>query len=263
MRRSAMTPLPPTDPSTVPSEESPMARSRSPRSSIPTAAIPAGACSLRDDAKAMFRQAVLDAAEQIFASEGVHRARIQDIAKLARVSVGTIYNHFAQKEDIVSALLDEREREIIEAFAHHPDDPPDFVGRFNTRNERMLTLFSKHQAFFRFALYEGLFESDIVPAGSVFSGHDTAFEKRFPRQTEMLLEQGMDEGVVERQDPVRLKRFIAGAMRGVMLAALLDPDLDPVEEGRFAFEMCLRAIRPACPQPVATTPANPTNKRRK
>jgi AcrR family transcriptional regulator len=244
-------------------EESTMARAGATRSPTTTPSAPAPASSLRDDAKAMFRQAVLDAAEQIFATEGVHRARIQDIAKLARVSVGTIYNHFAQKEDIVAALLAERERELFDAFAIRPDDPQDFLGRFNTRNERMLTLFSKHQAFFRFALYEGIFESDVVPAGSVFAVHEAAFEKRMARQTEELLEQGMDEGVVERQDPVRLKRFISGAMRGVMLAALRDPDVDPVEEGRFAFEMCLRALRPASALSGAAASGRPARKRPK
>ena len=214
-----------------------------------------GAPTLRDDAKAMFRRAVLDAAEQIFATEGVHRARIQDIAKLARVSVGTIYNHFAQKEDLVAALLAEREREIFDAFGLHADDPPDFLGRFRARNERLFALFGKHKAFFRFALYEGIFESDVVPSGSVFAAHDAAFEKRFPGLMEELLRQGMDEGQVERQDPVRLKRFITGAMRGVMLGAFREPNGDPVEDGRFALEMCIRALRPPSGDAAAPSPA--------
>ena len=239
-----------------------MARARAKRSPTASPPIRPSAPTLRDEAKAMFRQAVLNAAEEIFATEGVHRARIQDIAKQARVSVGTIYNHFAQKEDIVAALFAEREREILDAFIMHPDDPPDFVGGFRARNERVLALFTKHQAFFRFALYEGLLESDLVPKGSVFSGHEAAYEKRFPGLMEAHLAQGIAEGVVEQQDPRRLKRFIAGALRGVMLAALRDPELDPVEEGRFAYEMCLRAIRPACAPAVPPPPLHPPRKSR-
>jgi len=226
-----------------------MARPRATHPAISPQAPDPGPPTLREEAKAMFRRAVLDAAEQIFATEGVQAARIQDIARLARVSVGTIYNHFDQKEDIVAALLDEREREILEAFAPHDDDPPDFLGRFRARNERLLTLIHRHQAFFRFALYEGMLESDLVPRCSIFADHQAAFEKHFPGLIEALLVQGMEEGVLERQDPVRLKRFMTGALRGVMLAALKNPALDPVEEGRFAFEMVLRAMRPPCSRP--------------
>ncbi len=210
----------------------------------------------------MFRQAVLDAAERVFAAEGVHRARIQDIAKLARVSVGTVYNHFAQKEDIIGALLAERESEMLDAVMPRDDDPADFAGRFRRQTDRVLTLISRHREFFKFAIYEGILESDIVPKGSVFAGHSTAFEDRYPGLLQLHLEQGMAEGAVEPGEAHRLQRFIAGALRGVVLGALADPELDPVEEGRFAVEMCLRAMRPATPSVCAETARTARKNRR-
>src|SRR5450432_2663739 len=62
----------------------------------------------RDEARALFRNAILDAAEAVFAERGFHGARIQDIAERARIAVGTVYNHFADKDEVLSALLDER-----------------------------------------------------------------------------------------------------------------------------------------------------------
>jgi AcrR family transcriptional regulator len=204
-----------------------------------------GGLSLRQKAKAMYRQAVLDAAEQIFATQGLRGARIQDIAKLAGMSVGTVYNHFAQKEDIVSALVGEREKELHAAFDAKPDDPADFVGALRARHERVMELIREHMDFYSFALYEGIFESDLVPPDSMFSNRHLAdAPERFGTAMEELLAQGVSEGVVEPQDLVRLKRFHAGAMRGVLMGAMKDPLLDPVEEGKFALEMFLRAIRP-------------------
>lgn len=211
---------------------------------------------LRDETKAMFRQAVLDAAEKIFAAEGVHRARVQDIAKLARVSVGTVYNHFAQKEDIIAALLAERESEILDAVVPRDDDPSDFAGRFRCQIDRVLELISRHQEFFKFAIYEGILDSDAVPKGSVFAKRSTAFEDRYPGMLQTNIEQGIAEGVVEPQDMQRIHRFISGALRGAVLAALVDPSLDPIEEGRFAAEMCLRALRP----PAASQPTQGADK---
>lgn len=106
--------------------------------------------SLRQKAKALYRQAILDAAERIFATQGIRGARIQDIAKLAGMSVGTVYNHFAQKEEIVVALITEREKELREAFACQPHDPQNFTEAFRIRHERVIQLIRTHKDFFFF-----------------------------------------------------------------------------------------------------------------
>lgn len=52
------------------------------------------------------RQAqILDAAVKVFAEKGFHRATIPDIAKVAGIAVGTIYNYFGKKEDLLFALM--------------------------------------------------------------------------------------------------------------------------------------------------------------
>ena len=43
----------------------------------------------RDEARALFRNAILDAAEAVFAEHGFHGAHVQDIADRARIAVGT------------------------------------------------------------------------------------------------------------------------------------------------------------------------------
>ena len=67
----------------------------------------------RDEARALFRNAILDAAEAVFAERGFHGARIQDVAARARIAVGTVYNHFAQKDDVLAALLEERTEGLL------------------------------------------------------------------------------------------------------------------------------------------------------
>jgi len=223
-------------------------------------ATPAPAPSLRDETKAMYRRAVLTAAEIVLAEHGVEGARIQDIAKLARVSVGTVYNHFAQKEDIVSALLADREREFLDTVQVRPEDPPGFEGRFRARFERILQLIIKHRAFFTFALYEGLLESEPIGARSAVARSRGGGRDRFCDASVELLKQGMDEGVVDRQEPMLLQRFMAGALRDVMLGALHDPDGDPVAQGRIALDLCLRAIRPVGGKQSPSAPAREPGK---
>src|ERR1019366_1723528 len=92
----------------------------------------------RDEARALFRNAILDAAEAVFAERGFHGARIQDIAERARIAVGTVYNHFSQKDDVLSALLEERTEGLLAQVRAGGDDPKAFRPRLEARVARML-----------------------------------------------------------------------------------------------------------------------------
>lgn len=54
------------------------------------------------------RAQILDAAMRCFARSGFHRTTMQDIVQQAELSPGAIYLYFASKEEIISALADER-----------------------------------------------------------------------------------------------------------------------------------------------------------
>ncbi|MCH9649269.1 MAG: TetR/AcrR family transcriptional regulator [Deltaproteobacteria bacterium] len=52
------------------------------------------------------RDQILDAATEIFAQRGFHRATIKAIARQGKIAEGTIYNYFANKTELLFGLLD-------------------------------------------------------------------------------------------------------------------------------------------------------------
>lgn len=52
------------------------------------------------------RNQILDAAITVFAEKGFHKATIKDVAKVAKVADGTIYNYFENKTALVVGILD-------------------------------------------------------------------------------------------------------------------------------------------------------------
>lgn len=52
------------------------------------------------------RSQILDAATEVFAQKGFHKATIRAIARRGRVAEGTIYNYFDNKTDLLFGLLD-------------------------------------------------------------------------------------------------------------------------------------------------------------
>ena len=61
---------------------------------------------LRADARRN-RERVLAAAHDVFSEDGLD-AQIDDIARRAKVGVGTVYRHFPNKDDLLAALAAER-----------------------------------------------------------------------------------------------------------------------------------------------------------
>jgi AcrR family transcriptional regulator len=54
------------------------------------------------------RQAILEAAEKLFLSQGYNGTSMRQIARRAGIALGGIYNHFEGKEGLFQALLKER-----------------------------------------------------------------------------------------------------------------------------------------------------------
>src|SRR5580704_5467771 len=53
------------------------------------------------------REAVIAAAKKLFADEGLD-AQMPDVARAAKVGVGTVYRHFPTKDDLIAALVADR-----------------------------------------------------------------------------------------------------------------------------------------------------------
>jgi AcrR family transcriptional regulator len=67
---------------------------------------------LRADARRN-HEAIIVAAKKLFADEGLD-AQMPDVAKAAKVGVGTVYRHFPTKEDLIAALAADRFERLAE-----------------------------------------------------------------------------------------------------------------------------------------------------
>jgi AcrR family transcriptional regulator len=68
---------------------------------------------LREQQKADRHRRILDAASALFRNLGYEAARMEDIAELARVSPGTVYNYFGYKGDVLVAIVAMEVEEIL------------------------------------------------------------------------------------------------------------------------------------------------------
>src|SRR3954451_3529454 len=77
----------------------------------------AAAMSLRDRKRARTRQALIDAATELFARKGYDETTIADIAAAAEIGTRTFFSYFASKEELLFPEADVRIQAAIDAIA--------------------------------------------------------------------------------------------------------------------------------------------------
>jgi len=76
----------------------------------------------RERKKLATRQALRSVALRLVAERGFEHVTVDDIAEGADVSVRTLFNHFASKEDVLVGMDPDRVEDVRAALAARPDD---------------------------------------------------------------------------------------------------------------------------------------------
>lgn len=79
------------------------------------------------------RARILAAAREVFAEKGYSRAKVEDVAKAARVATATVYTHFDTKLGLFSAFVDgalHPYEGLFDRVEHAPGDAADRIGAY-------------------------------------------------------------------------------------------------------------------------------------
>jgi AcrR family transcriptional regulator len=167
--------------------------------------------------RARLRQAtardILASAEVVLADKGA-AASMAAIARHARVAVGTIYNHFKDRDALLRALVLARRRDIVEQIAASAEATrgAPFRAQLGGFVAGMMDLFDRHRAFVRLALQgDGLLPRNVGKGG----GQGTALAHWLARAVE-LVALGQQEGVLGAGDVEFQAHSLTGLMKGAL-----------------------------------------------
>jgi len=100
------------------------------------------------------RQAVMDAAYDLFLEKGYAATSMRQVAERAGLALGGIYNHFSSKEAIFSELILDRHpyKQILPIMLNTPDDDPETFVR--AAAQTMIAELGKRPDFIKLMLIE-------------------------------------------------------------------------------------------------------------
>jgi len=156
------------------------------------------------------KEQIRQAAERIFARYGFHNARASQIAEEAGVAVGTIYNYFEHKDDILLDIFETEQGERmaqIEAILATGKPMRDKIHEIvHYQIDRALA----NRETMRFFLSEDLH------LGNEAEHCTQQMFKEVPEQVAGILQNAMDRGEIRQMDPLVAANAIVGAQRSVM-----------------------------------------------
>jgi AcrR family transcriptional regulator len=105
------------------------------------------------------RERILEAARRVLGEEGVERLTTRRVAELAGVSHGMVHYHFADKRDLILALVVHARRDWVEPLEELVDGPGSGVARMRAviswmAEPQTTEVMRVHQSLFVFALQD-------------------------------------------------------------------------------------------------------------
>lgn len=167
------------------------------------------------------RKKILDAALELFAAEGYHRASISQIARKAGVSKGLMYNYFASKEELLRAIIFSGIESLT--FSFDPDHDgvltKEEMGHFIRESFRMV---KEHPAYWKL-YFLVMYQS---PAVQLFQNELSDVLGKYLNQIENYFSSQKVE------NPYIEARLFGSLLDGVCINFLHDKDNFPIDEIR-------------------------------
>ncbi|MGE5175969.1 MAG: TetR/AcrR family transcriptional regulator [Hyphomicrobiales bacterium] len=174
---------------------------------------------LRARLKEEARASILDAAEAVFAREGLAEGRVEHIAREAGFAVGTLYNYFTDRSDLLASLLASRRRELLERLDRSLGAaPPSFGAQLDAFLDAVLAHARSHRALLALVLQE---EPAAAKARLSAPRGERTWDQLLVR-AQAVVARGVAEGALRREDADLWPEFFLASLRAVLRRELAD-----------------------------------------
>lgn len=151
----------------------------------------------------MKKQNILEAAVKLIAANGLHATPMSAIAKAAGTGMGTIYNYFGTKEELINHVYVDIKQQHEALIRGLGNDKP-VKERFEQYYQTTTAFYLEHPPYYWFM--DQLQSSPIITPASRNSG-----EKAVEPVVE-LFKEGQKEGLIKNMNTEELLQFVGGTV---------------------------------------------------
>ena len=159
---------------------------------------------------------ILNAALKVFNRKGIAAARMEDIAREAKLSIGGVYWYYKSKDEVVLAIMDKVIDEDVAVLTS-------LLNEQGTVRERLLGYVratAKEGAEYMPLIYE-LYGEAL--RNTKVSKHIQKYFKHYHDALTQIVQQGIKSGEIRKVDAGALATTLAAVYEGTLELTLLDP----------------------------------------
>ncbi len=184
----------------------------------------------REQRRALSRDQILDAAEEVFARNGFHDASLREIAELAEFSVGAVYGFFTGKEEIYRAIFLRRAAEFMPEMREVLSSGAAPLRQLLDLAAWQVGFFRRYPHWGRLVLRGGAIASPLATPAD-----DPQIQENFAtaqRAQADLFRRGQRAGELRQGSPAVLARMFSGLVSAFQAAELADgpAECPPLED---------------------------------
>jgi len=180
------------------------------------------------------QNAILKSAYQVFTEKGFHQAKVSEIAQLAGVGKGTIYEYYVSKEDLLRGVIQVGMLYYLEEIKKHLRNSDTFWGKMESIFIAHANFLMKHKSF-----------KKVI--GDHFSIINKEFHDWMIKQQEqmiVLVQEVVEEGMANGEIAARRKDWTAKTVLSVM-AGLNDcqEEIDSKDKVDFVLQILKNGLQ--------------------
>jgi TetR/AcrR family fatty acid metabolism transcriptional regulator len=161
------------------------------------------------DEKLDKRETILNAAQQVFAEKGYYNAKVETIAEQASIAKGTVYLYFASKQELLTALIENRMKRMHTLITKLACEHRDFMSLLKDIIRAHFIFYQNEQDFVKL-LYGQLGQVASEMEGAAKRSYDT-----LQKMVAAILARGIDEGVLCKMDINTMCQSLEGMINAV------------------------------------------------
>jgi AcrR family transcriptional regulator len=170
------------------------------------------------------RQGLVDEARKLFARRGYHAASLDEVCDQAEVTKGALYHHFANKEALFLAVLDDVEKDLVRAGTTASESTGDMWDQVRIGC----------QAFLDACVHPNTGRILIEARTALVWERARQIERRYLDVLGDMLANAAAEGIIETTRPAILAQMLFGlfAESASMIARAPDPSVERHDVGQ-------------------------------
>ncbi|MBF8436440.1 TetR/AcrR family transcriptional regulator [Halanaerobiaceae bacterium Z-7014] len=159
------------------------------------------------------KELILDSAIKVMAEEGYYFTKMSWIADRAGIAVGTIYNYFSSKEEVLEEIFAREFKKRLDLLAELEESPElSVVSKLELFLVRHFEEIKKNPDLGNILVREKEFPKK--------EGSINQYLNQIPQSIKKLLEKGDEKGELEINKPELMAAIIFGSIQGVVEQAI-------------------------------------------